>query len=36
MKIIIDYFKREPLEAIGSMIAFAGLFVMVFAMSCIG
>lgn len=36
MRIIIDYIKRDPLEAIGSIIAWAGLFALVFMMSCIG
>lgn len=36
MKIIIDYFKKDPLEAIGSVIAWAGLFTLVFMLSCIG
>ena len=35
MKIIIDYFRREPLEAIGSVIAWVGLFTLVFILSCI-
>lgn len=36
MRIIIEYFKRDPLEAIGSVIAWAGLFTLVFILSCIG
>ena len=36
MRIIIEYFKRDPLEAIGSVIAWVGLFTLVFMLSCIG
>lgn len=36
MRIIIEYFKKDPLEAIGSFIAWAGLFTLVFMLSCIG
>lgn len=36
MRIIIEYFKKDPLEAIGSVIAWAGLFTLVFMLSCIG
>lgn len=36
MRIIIEYFKKNPLEAIGNTVAWAGLFTLVFMMSCIG